>query len=107
MDKFLNNNHVVHSPSPRDKGRLEGRNNLVQKWSKSLDNEFGNNFVRSVAKAYRTEVINGFRTLAFRNQYQQGLVKIIGDGAIPKNLKHHLFNRLPNNGLRVLIKACV
>ena len=32
---------------------------------------------------------------------------IIEDGASPKSLKHHLFNRLPNNGPRVLIKACV
>ena len=72
-----------------------------------MDNEFGYNFVGSVAKTYGTEMTNGFKTMAFWYQDQKGLVKEIRDRASLESLKHHLFNRLTNNGPGLLIKACV
>jgi len=68
MNKFLNNDHVIHTSSPKHKSILEGWDELVKERSKSSDNYLSDNFVSGVAKAYRKIVAYSLKALTFRNE---------------------------------------
>lgn len=63
VDDFLENNDVIRGLSTRDEARLERANNSVQVRPNAANNNFGNHFIRNIAKANRAKLINGLGTI--------------------------------------------
>lgn len=73
---FLYNNHIINSATSRDEASLEGVDEIVQHWSEAINKEFCNKFVNGVAKANRSELINGFRVFGLRDETDEGFVEV-------------------------------
>ena len=76
MDKFLDDNCIISTPSTWHKSSLRGGDDLIQQRSYAIDNNLGDNFVDSVAEANWTIIPKSFRTLDFGNEGYESFIEI-------------------------------
>lgn len=55
-------------------------------WFQSVSNNFGDNLIEGVTKTNGPEVLQTERIVDFRDQAEESLVKLMGDGGCPKNV---------------------
>lgn len=72
--------------SARDEARLERANNSVQVRPNAANNNFGNHFIRNIAKANRVKLINGLGPINLGNKGYIGTIKFNGDGLVTKKI---------------------
>ncbi|MED6222006.1 hypothetical protein PIB30_060250 [Stylosanthes scabra] len=73
MKHFLSNDNVLYGPSSRNKTALQRTNNFIQKRPKSIDKNFGDDFINYVAKTDRSKLFHTIRSVHFGDQDEQGL----------------------------------
>lgn len=78
MNDFLRKEDVVTRFSTRNEAGLERVYDVVQVQFESVNKDFGNNFVESVAKAYRAKLMCRFRFGNLRDEANEGRVPIFG-----------------------------
>ena len=105
VNEFLSYNDIIRASSPCHKGSLKRGDKSGNKMSKPLNKNFRQNLIDRVAKTNGPKVANRSQAILFGNESNQGLIEVVGDFTILKNLLDFMLHRSTDIPPKPLVKT--
>lgn len=96
VNQLLSYDGIISGTPYKNKASLQRANNFFKKGTKFVHNNFSNDLIDNITKAYRPKIVKTNRIINFMDKHDKDLHNIILKKAIKKNI--------PNKRLNIILK---